>query len=297
MRIIEEIDVELLDLKIDIVFQELFGKQKNAKITAEFLSLILGREIKDIDLDVNKRMLGNRKESKTGRLDVRAKFNDGEDCDIELQVEPYEHMDKRMLEYWASMYTLKINSGKKYSVLKPSISILIANYEIPNLKDILKYHTKWMLREEEHQNIILTDEIEFHIIELPKLRNANIDKDKLALWLKFIQDSSNKEVNKKMEEEENEILKQAKEELAYLSGEPEFKELVESRASFMRLQQSKEEIAREEGERRGKKEGIKENSIKTAKKLLKIKMPIKQISEITELTEEEIERIIIKNGR
>ena len=47
---------KLLDLKQDIVFQELFGKQKNSNITSHFLSLILGREIKDIDLDVNKRI-------------------------------------------------------------------------------------------------------------------------------------------------------------------------------------------------------------------------------------------------
>lgn len=39
-------------------------------------------------------MLGNRKNSKTGRLDIRAKFNDGEDCNIELQVEPYPYMTK-----------------------------------------------------------------------------------------------------------------------------------------------------------------------------------------------------------
>ena len=61
---------KLLELKNDLVFQELFGKQKNSKITAHFLSLILGKEIYNIDLDVNKRMLGNRENSKTGRLDI-----------------------------------------------------------------------------------------------------------------------------------------------------------------------------------------------------------------------------------
>ena len=123
---------ELLNLTQDLVFQELFGKQKNKEITAHLLSLILNREIKNIDLDVNKRMLGNRKNSKTGRLDIRAKFNDGEDCNIELQVEPYSYMDKRMLEYWGSMYDAKINSGDSYKVLKPTISILIADYQITN---------------------------------------------------------------------------------------------------------------------------------------------------------------------
>lgn len=39
------------------------------------------------------------------------------------------------------------------------------------------------------------------------------------------------------------------------------------------------------------KSGRKENRIETAKKLLKIKMPLKQIMEITELTKEEIEKL------
>ena len=37
---------ELLNLTKDLVFQELFGKQKNKDITAHLLSLILNRKIK-----------------------------------------------------------------------------------------------------------------------------------------------------------------------------------------------------------------------------------------------------------
>ena len=40
-----------------------------------------------------------------------------------------------------------------------------------------------------------------------------------------------------------------------------------------------------------KDEGKKENKIETAKKLLKLKMPIEQIIEVTELTKEEIKEI------
>ena len=40
-----------------------------------------------------------------------------------------------------------------------------------------------------------------------------------------------------------------------------------------------------------KDEGKKENKIETAKKLLKLKMPIEQIIEVTELTKEEINEI------
>ena len=273
---------ELLNLTKDLVFQELFGKQKNKDITAHLLSLILNREIKNIDLDVNKRMLGNRKNSKTGRLDIRAKFNDGEDCNIELQVEPYPYMDKRMLEYWGSMYDAKINSGDSYEVLKPTISILITDYKITNLKHISKYHTIWNLREKDFSDTILTNDIEMHILEIPKINDNEMLKDELVQWLRFIKEPENKEVEKFMEE--NKYLKQARKELEHLSGDPDFKRLLESRAGFLRDVDAKMEVAEE----KGREEGKKQTQIEVAKKMKEENMDIEQISKITNLTIKEI---------
>ncbi len=278
-------ELTLLELKNDIVFQELFGNQRNSKITGYLLSLILGRDVNNVNLDLNKRMLGNRIDSKTGRLDIRVKFNDGEDCDIELQVSEYEYMDKRMLEYWSEMYTLKINSGDDYDVLKPCISILIANYKINKLSDIKEYHTVWNLRERKHPNKILTKDIELHILEIPKIRNTDIKKDELALWLKFIENPKNEEVENNMEE--SDCLKQAKEELAYLSSDPDFKRLVDARAGFLRDQNTFEVV----GMKKGIEKGEKIKARKIAKKLLVKGMRIDEIVEITGLTKEEIEKL------
>ena len=66
--------------------------------------------------------------------------------------------------------------------------------------------TKWNIREEDYPKIILTDAMEFYIIELPKFdrhqektRNENLD-----LWVKFIKnpevvEMSNKEIKKAKE--------------------------------------------------------------------------------------------------
>lgn len=45
---------KLLELKNDLVFQELFGNPKNNQITGHLLSLILKREVYNVDLDANK---------------------------------------------------------------------------------------------------------------------------------------------------------------------------------------------------------------------------------------------------
>ena len=272
---------KLLNLTKDLVFQELFGKQKNKEITSHLLSLILKREIKNINLDVNKRMVGNRENAKTGRLDIRAKFNDGEDCNIELQVEPYPYMDKRMLEYWGSMYDAKINSGDSYKVLKPTISILIADYKITNLKHISKYHTIWNLREKEFTDTVLTNDIEMHILEIPKINDNEMLKDELVQWLRFIKEPENKEIEKFMEE--NKYLKQARKELEHLSGDPDFKRLLESRAGFLRDVDAKMEVAEEKGK--------KQKQLEIAKKMKDKNKPIEEIIELTELSKEEIEKL------
>ena len=276
---------ELLQLKNDVVFRAIFGRQKNSEITKHLISLILGREIENIELDVNKIMLGNHRESKEGILDIRAKFNDGEDCNIELQIMPYKYMTKRMLLYWAMMYEDKARKGRQYDILKPTISILIADYKLKELKEIEEYHTIWNLREKKYKEKILTKDIEMHILEIPKIKENEILIDELALWLKFIDNPQNKEVEKKMCE--NEFFKQAREELSDLSEDPNFQYMVQSRALFLMDQYSFNMQAREEGLEEGKRKKQKE----IAKKLLKLEMTIEQIAEITELTEEEIKEL------
>jgi len=276
---------KLLELKNDLVFQELFGNPKNSQITGHLLSLILKREVYNVDLDANKRMLRNSPDLKIGRLDIRAKFNDGEECNIELQVKPYKNMENRMLEYWAMMYGNKINRGQKYEVLKPTISILIADYNLDKTKNIPGYHTIWNLREQNNQNMKLTNDIEMHILEIPKIKNTELENDELAQWLKFIGNPESEEV--KMFMSENKYWKQAMEELAYLSGDEHFQRLVESRYRFLRDQA----IELEDREEKGKAEGEIKTKIEIAKKMKAKNMPIEEIIELTGLTKEEIEKL------
>ena len=264
---------KLLELKNDLVFQELFGNPKNNQITSHLLSLILKREVYKIDLDVNKRMLRNSPNLKIGRLDIRAKFNDGEECNIELQVKPHKNMENGMLEYWAQMYGNKIHRGQKYEILKPTISILMTDYNLDKTKNISRYHTIWNLREEQQQDMKLTNDIEMHILEIPKVKNTELENDELAQWLKFIDSPESEEV--KMLMCENKYWKQAMEELEYLSGEPDFQRLVESRAGFLMDQDFE----------------IYERVKIIAKKMKAKNMPIEEIVELTGLTKEEVEKL------
>ena len=307
----KKVQDKLLSLKNDLVFQELFGNPKNRLITGHLLSLILNRKVSNVNLDLNKRMLGKRADSKVYRLDLRVKFNDGEDCNIELQVKQFAFMPERMLEYWATMYSNKLSSGERYNTLKPSISILIACHKLPELKDISSYHTVWSLKEKNHIDCNLTDHIELHILEIPKIKETEILTDELAQWLKFIDNSENKEVEKLMFMSENKYYKQAREELEYLSGDECFQRQVEARAWYLMDQdvqnEEREKKAKAEGLKIGKADGMaegiakglsngiakgkKEKQIEIAKKMKTKNMPLKEIIELTGLTKEEIEKL------
>ena len=77
---------KLLSPKIDIIFQTLFGEIGNERITKKFLEAILEREIKEIDLSRNIVLRRENLEDKMGVLDVLAKINDQEYCNIEMQM-------------------------------------------------------------------------------------------------------------------------------------------------------------------------------------------------------------------
>lgn len=90
---------------------------------------------------------------------------------------------------------------------------------------------------------------------------------------------------------ENEEIKKANEEYEYLTGEAAERRLAFLRDKAIRDEKSMREWAMEEGKEVGREEGEKLKQIEIAKKLLKMKIPMEQIKEATELSKEEIEKL------
>lgn len=296
--------------KNDLVFQRIFGKVGNESVTKRFIELIIEERIETIDLDVNKELIREKEEEKLGRLDVRAKLNGGISCNIEIQLKDNNNMEKRTLYYWAKLHSGQLKQGENYNNTKRTISIIIMGENLNKLKKVSNYHTKWKLREEKQKELILTEDIEIHILELEKLNKIIKKKDELRLWLLFLEDPENKEVQKEMEE--NIFLQQAMKEYEHLRGSEEFWRIVELREKNLRDESWERENAREaglaegraeglkqgkaEGLKQGKEEGIKEGRkeerIEIAKELLKQEFSIEKIVKITKLKKEEVEELV-----
>ena len=146
----------------------------------------------------------------------------------------------------------------------------------------------------EHRDYEMLKNMKWYFIELPKFRNAKVDMDdKLNQWLAFIDDYKGEKA--RMAEEKNEVIKKARVEMNYLTGEEAERRLQWLREKWEMDYNSDMGQARREGIKEGKKKGLKEGrqqeKIEIVKKLLKTGMKVKEIAKIVDLKEEEIEKI------
>lgn len=282
----------------DYIFKRIFGKVGNEDITKSLINSILDTKIENINLDCNPILEKDLKNDKMGILDIKAKLDNNIICNIEMQIANQKNIEKRLLYYWSKLYTSNIKSGENYNKLNKTISILIADFDIESIDKIPKCHTKWELRETEYQKVILTEVLELHIITLPKINFIIRDelKEDLLIWLKFITNPNN---IGEVEMEKNELVKKAKEEYEIINKDEYEQYLAHLREKHILDTNSIYSDGVEDGIKQGIEQGIeqgtakgkKEKAIEIAKKLLKINMSIHEISEITELTPEEIKKL------
>ncbi len=94
-----------------------------------------------------------------------------------------------------------------------------------------------------------------------------------------------------MAEEKNEMIKEAKEEYEYLTGEEDLQRIAFLKRKFELDYNTGMEDAEERGMEKGIKEGEKAQAMKIAKKMIEMKLDVKIISEATGLSIEEIKKL------
>ena len=266
----------MLSPKNDIVFQVLFGEEGSEEITKSFLETILMKKVTDVDLSKNPILRRTKMLDKLGILDVIVEIDNKEYCDIEIQVAKQEYILERLLYYWAKTFAKTIHKGKDYSNLKKTISILITDFEADSLKE-LNCFTKWKIIEEENRQKILTEYLEIYIIILPKMNEKSLKNNKLLEWLKFLENPESEEV--KNITKENVAIKKAHDKLEEISHDEAMEHLIDMEESYRYLLNTERSI----GENKKAKE--------IAKKMKDKGMNINSISEITGLSEDEINKL------
>ena len=283
-------NIKTLSPKLDVVFQALFGEVGNESITKGFLETILERKIDSIDLSRNPILRREFKDEKLGVLDIIAKLDENEICNIELQIVDKKNIIERILYYWSRLYSRQIKSGEDYKILQKAIVILITDFKLENLEE-LDYHSRWKIMEDKQgKKIILTQKLEIDIIELPKIIGKEKEQDNLLDWLYFLENPKSERVTKKMNENEN--LKEAVKKLDNLSEDERMQRIADLRQKAIMDEKAIYEKGLEVGIEKGIMEGSRKEKIEIAKKMLELKIDKETIAEATGLTEQEIEKIL-----
>lgn len=265
----------------DIVFQALFGTRGSEKFLDDFLSSILGEKVENVSLEANQSIAALAKNKKRGILDLRANVGDNTTVNIEVQMTDPKNMFKRLLWYWARIYGSQIDKSEDYIVLKKTISILIVNYDIKDFQCFKDAHTIWKLLEKRNLDLSPFEEIEIHVLELPKIKKyLNSTNKDLYAWLEFLSNPESEEV--KMSKKINESIRAAFNKLKYISGNENLRRQADLELMAILDENSKRNYyARKDKEFAEKEKKFKEFAQKEKEiKAQKEKIEIEKISEL-----------------
>ena len=278
----------------DIIFQLLFGRNKNKHLTDNFIKSTL-RFIND-DTNLNNIRINSevslekiKIKDKSIRLDILAEYDEKIVC-IEMQNKNLGDIYERARFYGSKVDAYNLSKSEKYTDLKPLTMIIILNYVPEDLKD-----TKIL------QNLITIDSfnnnrdinwgLKYIFIFLPKLkevRNENLNND-FFKWLKFLE-YKDMEVIEHMAKE-NKFIKDAQNEMFVLTAEQEEKNWQRFRENYL----IERKFDRADFFREGEKKGIRNTIINFAKKMLDEKYNIQEIINLTVLSEKEVNELAENN--
>ena len=288
---------KLLPLTSDYVFKRIFGQEENIEALKDFLESILDEEIIKIEIK-NPEIPKNFYDSKYGVLDLKVTLNDRIVVDVEMQVKNEHNIEKRDTYYLSSNYVNELKEGEPYTNCKKSIVINILNFSYYKRNE---YHSvSRMIFEEskeeekvemgyEKEDRYMTEDLEVHIIELPKFKKKNPKmhtKLEEWLWLFIGSDEKVNEASKK-----NKEIEKIKKKLASMSLSPEERNNYEYRLRAIRDEADAIEFATRKGLEQGQAQGIAQKTEEFVKKLLERNTKIEDIIELTGITEDELNEI------
>jgi len=225
--------------------KELF---ENREVREGFLSDILKiprSAIKETRI-VNPNLWKRGSKEKQGIVDIRILLNNERVINIEIQVIPRKHWDKRQLFYLSKMYTENARRGEDYDNLPDCISIAILDFSIT---DDEEYYHCYKLRDE--QGKIFSNAISVYILELDKKLGR---EEELDDWVRLLRAKSEEELD--LIKTKNKSILAAIKELKTIGLTNVLRYEYEYRLKVKRDARARDAYVRDEGIAIGKRESI-----------------------------------------
>ncbi len=275
----------------DIFVKYLFGSKGHEDILLSFINDV--REdaslprIKQVEI-LNPFNIKSFIEEKGSILDVKATDESGRWYNVEIQATGNSSFKHRALFYWAKLYSSQLEVGQIYSVLQPAISINLLNFNLIREND--KYHNIFHITNVNDAELVLTDHLNIHFIELSKFpKELRKMKNHLEIWLYYFQNEGRKK-DMKLVIKNDEVLGKAHRIYKEFTADEQMRDMYEAHLKFQRDHATLLAEGIAEAKAKGKAEGI----IFSAKRMLEKGFDVETISEVTGLTVDEVNNLIEK---
>ena len=322
---ISSIDFDrLLDLRLDYLFKLMFGDKQRliSLVNAVFINKKLDRIVTDLAF-INTAIEKQSPEDKYSTIDIMATLDSGATTSIEIHLYGLPEFKYKTVRTWAKLYGGGLKEGQKFWKNKPVICISFIDGALKDAEGapLDQIHSLFQIRERDVRQLLLPD-LELHFINMrafvtkhktPETKQASYDK--FTKWLLLITQSeqSDKEILKKICEEDGEIAV-AVELLASMSEDEATRFAYSQRRDMMisyysALRETEEYRRRiaeysqqiEESDRRVKesnqraeeyRQQIEESNRRAAKVMYANNCSITEIAEALSLTEEDVAALI-----
>lgn len=267
----------------DIVFQLLFGKNKNKCITNDFIKSILNfvnenTNLSNIHINSEFSLEKLTLKDRRVRLDILTEYDEQVIC-IEMQNKDYENIYERALFYASKINAVTLSKGDDFVKMKPLTMIVILNYIPKKLEKSSKILQKVITIDAFNNNKYINIGLKFIFVFLPKLKElkGEILNNDFYMWLKFLEYTDMEVIDEMAERNEN--IKRAQREMFMISAEEEEKTLERFHENYL--------MERKFDRAEARNQTIKE----FVRKMLIEKYNIQEIIKLTGLTEAEINKL------
>jgi predicted transposase/invertase (TIGR01784 family) len=247
----------LYDPLNDFLFYKVMGEKGDEVQLLGFINAVLGKTGDDkftsVEILENKTFSPESIGDKSVTFDVRAVLHGKTKVNVEVQLRNEHNMDKRSLFYWSGEFVKSLKAGQDYSELPDVIAINIIDFDYI---DTRSFHSYFHLRDDNEKDVILTDSLEIHFINMVKYRKVREKPDApLIRWLAWFDRGSEPELIEEVVKMDNAI-QTADERLLYVTGDEDAQRAYLVRFRAMCDMTSIQNTSHREGRKEGLEEGI-----------------------------------------
>lgn len=171
--------------KSNYVLRKVLNTEDNLDILQDFIEAFLHIKIEKISLNPYLKRKENQlpAEENFGIADLRIETNKKEEKNVGIQFVDGYHVQNKILLYYAQIHSNQL----EYDVTRKIVPTVTINLLDFNYFDTKKYHHKILLSSNEDDVNGKTEEMEFHILELPKFLELHpVVSNKEEAWMKFL---------------------------------------------------------------------------------------------------------------